>query len=92
MTERIIPVDVVGPIALDLAMSTGCIRVVVDPALKQARMMLATEATSGPSADAIRDTTVSLTGQNLRVRVPDVAGGIGGFWHGQRPGSGAGPR
>ncbi|MEU1302479.1 DUF4097 family beta strand repeat-containing protein [Streptomyces shenzhenensis] len=75
MTERIIPVDVVGPIALDLAMSTGSIRVVVDPALKQARMMLTTEATSGPSADAIRDAAVSLTGQNLRVRVPDVAGG-----------------
>ncbi|MFJ6388922.1 DUF4097 family beta strand repeat-containing protein [Streptomyces sp. NPDC091972] len=78
MTERIIPVDVVGPIALDLAMSTGSIRVVVDAMLKQARMALTTEATSGPSADAIRDTTVSLTGQNLRVRVPDVAGGAGG--------------
>jgi hypothetical protein len=78
MTERIIPVDVVGPIALDLAMNTGSIRVVVDPELKQARMVLTTEATSGPSADAIRDTTVSLTGQNLRVRVPDIAGGMGG--------------
>ncbi|MDH6434757.1 hypothetical protein M2158_003234 [Streptomyces sp. SAI-144] len=78
MTERSIPVDVVGPIALDLTMNTGSIRVVVDPALKQARMVLTTEATSGPSADAIRDTTVSLTGQNLRVSVPDMAGGIGG--------------
>ncbi|WP_141205254.1 DUF4097 family beta strand repeat-containing protein [Streptomyces griseorubiginosus] len=78
MTERIIPVDVVGPIALDLAMNTGSIRVVVDPTLKQARMVLTTEATSGPSADAIRDTTVSLIGQNLRVRVPDAAGGTGG--------------
>ncbi|MGI5529394.1 DUF4097 family beta strand repeat-containing protein [Streptomyces syringium] len=77
MTERIIPVDVVGPIALDLTMNTGSIRVVVDPALKQARMVLTTEATSGPSVDAIRDTTVSLTGQNLRVRVPDIAGGMG---------------
>ncbi|MDX3458044.1 DUF4097 family beta strand repeat-containing protein [Streptomyces sp. ME02-8801-2C] len=78
MTERIIPVDVVGPIALDLTMGTGSIRVVVDPALKQARMVLTTDATSGPSADAIRDTTVSLNGQNLRVRVPDVAGGMNG--------------
>ncbi|MFG2731498.1 DUF4097 family beta strand repeat-containing protein [Streptomyces canus] len=78
MTERIIPVGVVGPIALDLTMNSGSIRVVVDPALKQARMVLTTEATSGPSADAIRDTTVSLIGQNLRVRVPDVAGGMGG--------------
>ncbi|WP_262061080.1 DUF4097 domain-containing protein [Streptomyces sp. STR69] len=78
MTERIIPVDAVGPIALDLAMNTGSIRVVVDPELKQARMVLTTEAASGLSADAIRDTTVSLTGQNLRVRVPDVAGGMGG--------------
>ncbi|MBT2675170.1 DUF4097 family beta strand repeat protein [Streptomyces sp. ISL-14] len=78
MTERILPVDVIGPIALDLTMNTGSIRVVVDPTLKQARIVLTTEATSGPSADAIRDTTVSLTGQNLRVRVPDIAGGMGG--------------
>ncbi|PAZ16667.1 hypothetical protein CLM62_06950 [Streptomyces sp. SA15] len=78
MTERIIPVDVIGPIALDLTMDAGSIRVVVDPALKQARMVLTTEATSGPSADAIRDTTVSLNGQNLRVRVSDVAGGMSG--------------
>lgn len=78
MTERIIPVDVIGPIALDLTMNTGSIRVVVDPSLKQAHMVLTTEATSGPSADAIRDTTVSLTGQNLRVRVPDVAGSVSG--------------
>ncbi|MFD5015643.1 DUF4097 family beta strand repeat-containing protein [Streptomyces chartreusis] len=78
MTERIIPVDVVGPIALDLTMNTGSIRVVVDSTLKQARMVLTTEATSGPSADAIRDTAVSLNGQNLRVRVPDVAGGMSG--------------
>ncbi|WP_425246659.1 DUF4097 family beta strand repeat-containing protein [Streptomyces sp. NEAU-NA10] len=78
MTERTIPVDVFGPIALDLTMNTGSIRVVVDPTLKQARMVLTTEAASGPSADAIRDTTVSLNGQSLRVRVPDVAGAMGG--------------
>ncbi|MYV51801.1 DUF4097 family beta strand repeat-containing protein [Streptomyces sp. SID3212] len=78
MTERIIPVDIAGPIALDLTMNTGSIRVVVDSALKQARIVLTTDAASGPSADAIRDTTVSLTGLNLRVRVPDVAGGVGG--------------
>ena len=78
MTERTIPVDAFGPIALDLTMSAGSIRVVVDPMLKQARIVLKTEATSGPSADAIRDTAVSLAGQNLTVRVPDVAGGTGG--------------
>ncbi|MFG2459433.1 DUF4097 family beta strand repeat-containing protein [Streptomyces sp. NPDC048523] len=78
MTERTIPVDAFGPIALDLTMKAGTIRVVVDPALKQAHVVLKTEATSGPSADAIRDTAVSLRGQNLKVRVPDVAGGMGG--------------
>ncbi len=78
MTERTIPVDAIGPIALDLTMNAGSIRVVVDPALKQARVVLKTEAASGPSADAIRDTAVSLTGQNLRVRVPDAAGGMSG--------------
>ncbi|MFE9497579.1 DUF4097 family beta strand repeat-containing protein [Streptomyces collinus] len=79
MAERIIPVDVVGPIALDLSMSTGSIRVVVDSVLKQARVVLTTEAASGPSADAIRNTTVSMNGQNLRVRVPDVTGGMSGI-------------
>nr|WP_107902809.1 DUF4097 family beta strand repeat-containing protein [Streptomyces chartreusis] len=78
MTERTIPVDALGPIALDLTMNAGTIRIVVDPTLKQARVVLKTEATSGPSADAIRDTAVSLNGQNLRVRVPDVAGGMSG--------------
>ncbi|MEV7140182.1 DUF4097 family beta strand repeat-containing protein [Streptomyces tauricus] len=78
MTERTIPVDAFGPIALDLTMNAGSIRVVVDPELKQARVTLKTEATSGPSADAICDTAVRLNGQNLTVRVPDVAGGMGG--------------
>ncbi|MFI8889250.1 DUF4097 family beta strand repeat-containing protein [Streptomyces paradoxus] len=78
MTVRTIPVDAIGPIALDLAMNAGSIRVVVDPTLKQARVVLKTEAASGPSADAIRDTTVSLRGQNLTVCVPDVACGMSG--------------
>ncbi|MEK2475533.1 DUF4097 family beta strand repeat-containing protein [Streptomyces noursei] len=78
MTERTIPVDAFGPIAIDLMMNAGSIRVAVDSALKQARVVLKTEATSGPSADAIRGTAVSLTGQNLTLRVPDVAGGMGG--------------
>lgn len=78
MTERAIPVDALGPIALALTMNVGTIRVVVDHMVKQAQVVLKTEATSGPSVDAIRDTAVSLTGQNLTVRVPDVAGGAGG--------------
>ncbi|WP_327396737.1 DUF4097 family beta strand repeat-containing protein [Streptomyces phaeochromogenes] len=78
MTERTIPVDVFGPISLDLTMNEGSIRVVVDPELKQAHMVLKTDAASGPSVDAIRDTAVSLRGQNLTVRVPDVAGGMSG--------------
>jgi hypothetical protein len=78
MTERTILVDAFGPIALDLTMNTGSIRVTVDPELKRPRVVLKTEATSGPSADAIRDTTVSLTGQDLKVRVPDTAGGTNG--------------
>ncbi|UNO42445.1 DUF4097 family beta strand repeat-containing protein [Streptomyces sp. MST-110588] len=78
MTERIIPVDTSGPIALDLTMNAGSIRIAVDPALKQARVVLMTKAASGPSADAIRNTAVSLNGQYLKVRVPDVAGAMGG--------------
>ncbi|MFE7611650.1 DUF4097 family beta strand repeat-containing protein [Streptomyces celluloflavus] len=78
MTERTIPVDVFGPITLDLLMFAGGIRVVVDPMLKQARVVLKTEATSGPSADAIRDTAVSLNGRKLRVHVPDAAGSVSG--------------
>ncbi|MEE4593982.1 DUF4097 family beta strand repeat-containing protein [Streptomyces sp. DSM 41524] len=78
MTERIIPVGVFGPIALDLTMNAGSIRVAVDPTLKQAQVVLKTDAASGPSVDAIRDAVVSLNGQTLRVRVPDAAGGMSG--------------
>lgn len=78
MTERTIPVDTFGPIALDLSMNAGSIRIVVDPTLKQASVVLKTEATSGPSAEAIHDTAARLQGQNLRVRVPDIAGGMSG--------------
>ncbi|MEV5771701.1 DUF4097 family beta strand repeat-containing protein [Streptomyces antimycoticus] len=78
MTERIIPVNVIGPIALDLTMNAGSIRVAVDPTLKQAQVVLKTDAASGPSVDAIRNTAVSLNGQNLGVRVPDVAGAMSG--------------
>ncbi|MFD9861267.1 DUF4097 family beta strand repeat-containing protein [Streptomyces alboflavus] len=78
MTKRTIPVDAVGPIALDLTMHTGTIHLAVDPVLKQARVELTTDADAGPSADAIRDTDVSLAGQNLTVRVSDTAGGAAG--------------
>lgn len=78
MTKRTIPVAAFGPIALDLTMHTGTIHLAVDPALKQARVELTTDAESGPSADAIRNTDVSLTGQNLAVRVPDTADATAG--------------
>ncbi|WP_301124750.1 DUF4097 family beta strand repeat-containing protein [Streptomyces cacaoi] len=78
MTEHTIPVDASGPIALDLTMNAGSIRINVDPKLTRASVVLKTEATSGPSVDAIRDTAMSLQGQNLKVRVPNVAGGMNG--------------
>lgn len=78
MTKRTIPMAAFGPIALDLMMHNGTIHLAVDPTLKQARVELTTDAESGPSADAIRDTDVSLTGQNLTVRVPDTVGGMAG--------------
>ncbi|MCX4828737.1 DUF4097 family beta strand repeat-containing protein [Streptomyces sp. NBC_01016] len=74
MTERTIAVDNFGPIALDLTMNAGSIRLAVDPTLKQARIVLNTEATSGPSADAIRNTAIRQSGQRVTVRVPDVEG------------------
>ncbi|MFZ3558787.1 MULTISPECIES: DUF4097 family beta strand repeat-containing protein [unclassified Streptomyces] len=74
MTERTISVDNFGPIALALTMDAGSIRLAVDPTLKQARIVLTTEATSGPSADAIHDTVVEQSGQRVMVRVPDVEG------------------
>lgn len=79
MTERAIPVGVQGPVALSLTMNTGRIRIIVDPGLKQAQVVLRTTDTSGPSADAVLDATSGLTGQNLQVRVPHkpvVSGGI----------------
>lgn len=78
MTERTVSVDTPGPVALDLVMYAGRIRLIAQPTLKQARVVLKTDATSGPSADAIRDTTVVQNGQRVTVRVPDTGGFDGG--------------
>lgn len=75
MTERIIPVDVSGPIALDLSMASGRIRIAVDPKASRPHLVLKTDDATGPSADAVRDARAVLDVRRLTVRVPSVGGG-----------------
>lgn len=74
MTSRMIHAAEPGPVALDLAMNSGSIRITVDPGLKQALVLLKTDDSSGPAADAVRDATVTGTGRRFAVRVPDAGG------------------
>lgn len=74
MTERMIYAAEPGPVAMDLAMNSGSIRITVDPGLKQALVLLKTDDDSGPSADAVRNAAVTGNSRRYAVRVPDVGG------------------
>lgn len=78
MTTRTIPIETTRPLALDLAMNAGIIRITVSPTAKHGLVTLKADAETGPSADAVRDAIVDLDGQKLKIRVPDTGpnGGV----------------
>lgn len=82
MTTRTIPIEATDPVALDLAMNAGIIRITVSPTVKHGHVTLRTAADTGPSADAVRDATAVLDGQKLTVRVPDNGPSGGVTFHG----------
>ncbi|MEU3353801.1 DUF4097 family beta strand repeat-containing protein [Streptomyces sp. NPDC037389] len=82
MTERFFKAEGTGPIVLGLSLSLGKVLVSVDPAVSQAEVMLHTDDTSGPGADAVLGARVRQDGRVMSVEVPEitnamVAGGGG---------------
>lgn len=65
------------PVLADVRCPNGVITVTVDPAATKASATVTTDDTTGPAADAVRDSTIELVGDRLNVTVPDVPGGGG---------------
>lgn len=82
MTTRTIPIEATDPVALDLAMNAGIIRITVSPAVKYGYVTLKTDAENGPSTDAVRNATAVLGRQELKIRVPDTGPSGGVTFHG----------
>lgn len=65
------------PVLADVRCPNGVITVTVDPAATKATATVTSDDTTGPAADAVRDSTIALVGDQLTVTVPDVPGGGG---------------
>ncbi|GAA3163676.1 DUF4097 family beta strand repeat-containing protein [Streptomyces ramulosus] len=62
------------PYLADVTCPSGAVTVTVDPTATVPSATVRTDDKTGPSADAVRDSTVTLTGDRLTVRVPDIEG------------------
>ncbi|MGW0647956.1 hypothetical protein ACWD4T_03990 [Streptomyces umbrinus] len=65
------------PFLADVTCRDGVVKVTVDPRATVPSAIVRTDDKTGPSADAVRDSTVSLKGDRLTVNVPDIDG-VGG--------------
>ncbi|MFG2977739.1 hypothetical protein ACGFYY_32705 [Streptomyces sp. NPDC048331] len=63
------------PAFADIRCPRGVVTVTVDPAATKASATVTTEDTTGPAADAVRDSAVEAVGDLLTVTVPDLPGG-----------------
>ncbi|SDK79657.1 DUF4097 family beta strand repeat-containing protein [Streptomyces indicus] len=76
MTERAFVSETSGPIVLGIALPVGSVRVQVLDSLTMARVVLRTEDTSGPAADAVNRARSSQNGQAFSIEVPDMPGNV----------------
>ncbi|WP_371662600.1 DUF4097 family beta strand repeat-containing protein [Streptomyces sp. NBC_00280] len=76
MTERIFDSQTSGPIVLALSLPTGSVRVQVIESLITARVVLRTDDTTGPAADAVNRARSEQNGQALGIEVPEMPGGV----------------
>ncbi|MBC9730977.1 DUF4097 family beta strand repeat-containing protein [Streptomyces sp. TRM68367] len=65
------------PYLADVTCPSGTVKVTVDPTVTVPSARVRTDDKTGPSADAVRRSTVSLDGDRLTVRVPEIEG-VGG--------------
>ncbi|MFE3601829.1 DUF4097 family beta strand repeat-containing protein [Streptomyces sp. NPDC059142] len=72
MTERTIVSPSTGPVVLGLSLPVGSVRVQVDERLPMARVVLSTEDSTGPAADAVARARFHQEGQALGIEVPEM--------------------
>ncbi|MFY4721449.1 hypothetical protein [Streptomyces sp. LaBMicrA B280] len=65
------------PYLADITCPSGLIKVTVDPTATVPSVTVRTDDKTGPSADAVRDSTISLDGDQLTIRVPDTESATG---------------
>lgn len=72
MTERTFVSRSNGPVVLGLSLPVGSVRVQVTDTLPTARVVLSTEDTTGPAADAVNRARSQQDGQAFGIEVPEM--------------------
>lgn len=76
MAERIFVSQSTGPVVLGLELPVGSVQVQVLDSVTTARVVLRTDDSSGPAADAVNRARSSQNGQALAVEVPGLPGNV----------------
>ncbi|MBZ4322472.1 DUF4097 family beta strand repeat-containing protein [Streptomyces huiliensis] len=76
MTERVFNFASLGSIVLGVSLPAGSVRVQVLDSLSAARVVVRTEDTAGPAADAVNRTRSTQTGQGFGIEVPELPGNV----------------
>ncbi|WP_069874496.1 hypothetical protein [Streptomyces malaysiensis] len=80
MTEKNLPAPAaVGPVLASVTCPMGSVRVTVDPTATTARAVVRTDDTTGPAADAVRNSRITQDGNRLTITVPELQGAGGGI-------------
>ncbi|MEU7153839.1 hypothetical protein AB0B15_38365 [Streptomyces sp. NPDC045456] len=74
MTEQTLTATAAGPILASIKANMGEVRVTVDPTATAARVVIRTDDTEGPAADAVRRSRITQDGNRLSITVADIEG------------------
>ncbi|WP_405539201.1 DUF4097 family beta strand repeat-containing protein [Streptomyces antimycoticus] len=77
MVEQVFNAESTGPAVVNLTLPLGRITVACDPKVERARVVLQTEDTTGPGADAVRRATIRHRfGRRMSVQVPEIPSAV----------------
>ncbi|MFD8366015.1 DUF4097 family beta strand repeat-containing protein [Streptomyces hygroscopicus] len=76
MTERTFQMTLPGPVVLGLHLPMGSVDAQVIDSLTTASVVLSTQDSTGPAADAIRRAHARQDGQTLALEVPEIPGNV----------------
>ncbi|MGH4027834.1 DUF4097 family beta strand repeat-containing protein [Actinomycetota bacterium Odt1-20B] len=76
MPQRTFESSTTGPVVLGLSLPVGHVDVAVSESHTTARVVLSTEDSTGPAADAVQRTRSEQTGQALGIEVPEMPGDV----------------